>query len=108
MSYLGHANPFYHLGHIMRGYLVAPPSLSHAVRFLHHWATICGMTPIQTIPWVHQWGGEGLLCMPVPSPSTGEGRCFRSDLLEEIRPQDVKMLVVSVRIEQPRGRRDTA
>ena len=24
MSYLGYANPFYHLGHIIRGYLVAP------------------------------------------------------------------------------------
>jgi glycerophosphoryl diester phosphodiesterase len=25
MSYLGYANPFYHLGRIMRGYLAAPP-----------------------------------------------------------------------------------
>ncbi len=25
MSYLGCANPFYHPGHIMRGYLVASP-----------------------------------------------------------------------------------
>jgi hypothetical protein len=42
MSYLGYANSFYHLGHIIRGYLVAPPSLSHAVRFLHHWAPTVG------------------------------------------------------------------
>jgi glycerophosphoryl diester phosphodiesterase len=26
MSYLGYANPFYHLGRIMRGYLAAPPA----------------------------------------------------------------------------------
>jgi len=26
MSYLGYANLFYHLGRIMRGYLIAPPS----------------------------------------------------------------------------------
>jgi hypothetical protein len=38
MSYLGYANPFYHLGHMIRGYLVAPLPLSYAVRFLHHWA----------------------------------------------------------------------
>jgi glycerophosphoryl diester phosphodiesterase len=25
MSYLGYANPFYHLGRIVRGYLAAPP-----------------------------------------------------------------------------------
>jgi hypothetical protein len=25
MSYLGYANPFYHLGRMMRGYLAAPP-----------------------------------------------------------------------------------
>src|SRR6266478_2877435 len=31
----------------------------------------------------------------------------RSDFLEEIRPEDVKALVIGVRIEQPRGRRDT-
>ena len=44
----------------------------------------------------------------LPSPSTGEGRRFRSDFLEEIRPEDAKALIVGVRIEQPRGRRDTA
>jgi hypothetical protein len=25
MSYLGYANPFYHLGRIIRGYFAAPP-----------------------------------------------------------------------------------
>jgi hypothetical protein len=37
--------------------------------------------------------------LPLPSPSTREGRCFRLDFFEEIRPEDVKVLVVGVRIE---------
>ena len=37
--------------------------------------------------------------LPLPSPVEGEGRCFRLDFLEEIRPEDVKVLVVGVRIE---------
>src|SRR5262245_8410298 len=69
--------------------------------------TVCGITPIQTIPWAPQWGGEGLLRGPVPSLSMEEGRCFRSDFLEEIRPKGVKVFIVGMRIEQPRGRRDT-
>ena len=37
--------------------------------------------------------------LPLPSPSTGEGRRFRLDFFEKIWPEDVKVLVVGVRIE---------
>jgi hypothetical protein len=37
--------------------------------------------------------------LPLPSPIEGEGRRFRLDFLEEIRPEDAKVLVVGVRIE---------
>jgi hypothetical protein len=37
--------------------------------------------------------------LPLPSPSTREGRCFRLDFFEEIRPKDVKVPVVGMRIE---------
>ena len=50
MSYLEYANQFYYLGHIIRGYLAALPPQ----------------------PWARQWGGEGLLYVPVPSPVEGK------------------------------------
>ena len=45
---------------------------------------------------------------PLPSPVKGEGRGFRSNFFEEIRPKDVQAFIVGVRIKQPRSRRDTA
>jgi hypothetical protein len=71
MSYLGCANPFYHLGHLMRRYLVAPPPLSHAVRFYiigHHLRHDADPNDTVGTP---SGGGEELLYVPVPSPSTG-------------------------------------
>ena len=53
------------------------------------------------------WLDENWHC-PLALPVKGEGRGFRSNFFEEIRPEDVQAFIVGVRIEQPCSRRDTA
>ena len=57
MGYLGYANPFYHLGRMIRGYLAAPPS--YAVGFLHHWAPwrspVCTILPGSSVYAIFAW-----------------------------------------------------
>src|SRR5262249_16299411 len=108
ISYLRYANPFYHLTHLMRRYLVALPPLSHAVRFYiigHHlWHDA---NPNDTVGTPSRVARNSSMCQ-CPPPRQGEGRCFCSDFLKEIWPKGIKAFIVGVRIEQPRGRRDTA
>src|SRR4029078_1165207 len=76
----------------------------------------CDSTPTLSSPACAILPGSSVCAISVwvrsaptlPSPSAGEGRCCRSDFFEEIRPEEVKVLVVGVRVEQPCSRRDTA